>query len=275
MGTHAGLALWPPTLRRDAMNEPCQVEWCDRPVVEGHICMACTTRLERALGDVPALWDELDIVLTRQARYNATEGRPGAETALAFNQRASDTGTALRNILNTWCRLIGDERGRQLPHDDHPATVAKWLLHHVPWIRHHRAGADCVEEILSVVNDTRRLVDRPAPRVYAGPCTECGGGMYAKPDAAVVWCRACGLEHSPTDMWLWMWQESQDKLVTAREAVILLGRMGYQIPQKTIEKWKHRGRLTDRGHRDEILVYRFGDVRDLVVKDTPVDQQSA
>lgn len=255
------------------MNEPCEIEWCDRPVGDGYCCQRCADRLSVALGDVPALWEELETVLVKQARYAAAEFRRG-EQALPFNDVASELGWVLRNTLGTWCRLVAEERGKTLPTDDAP-SMAKWLLSHVEWLRHHRAGHEAVEEVLSAVREIRKAVDRPAPRVYAGPCTECGGGMYAKPDAAVVWCRACGLEHSPTDMWLWMWQESQDKLVTAREAVILLGRMGYQIPQKTIEKWKQRGRLTDRGHRDEILVYRFGDVRDLVVKDTPVDQQSA
>ena len=256
------------------MNEPCEIEWCDRPVVEGRVCMTCTNRLERALGDIPALWDELDIVLTRQARYNATEARPGAETALAFNQRASDTGTALRNILTTWCKLIGEERGRNMPADI-PAAMAKWMLHHVTWIRHHRAGADCVEEILSVVNDARRLVDRPAPRVYAGPCQDCGKDMYAKPDASTVMCRPCGLEYSVSEMQAWMWRETRERLVTAKEAVVLFGRFGFVVPQKTIEKWRQRKRLSEHGEdRNGRTLYRFEDVWVLAVGDTPSEAAS-
>ena len=95
------------------MNEPCLSEWCDRPVGDGYVCQTCGDKLSRALGDVPALWDELDTVLTRQARYSDPEGR-GGDKALPFNLKASDMGEALRGTLNTWCRLISEERGIEI-----------------------------------------------------------------------------------------------------------------------------------------------------------------
>jgi len=250
------------------------VEWCDRPVGDGYTCQGCADKLSRALGDVPALWDELDVVLTRQSRYSDPEGRGGSK-ALPFNPTASEVGWVLRNTLSTWCKLIAEERGRELPTEDHPAVVAKWLLWHKDWLRHHRAGADCVEEILSVVREVRKAVDRPAPRVYAGPCAECNGDMYAKPDAAMVTCRPCGLEYSVSEMQAWMWRETRERLVTAKEAVVLFGRFGFVVPQKTIEKWRLRKRLTEHGEdRDGRMLYRFEDVWKLAIGDTPSEQAS-
>jgi hypothetical protein len=90
------------------------VEWCDRPVGDGYVCQRCADKLSVALGDVPALWEELDTVLTKQARYADPEGR-GNDPALMFNTQASEIGWALRNTLSTWCRLIAEERGKPLP----------------------------------------------------------------------------------------------------------------------------------------------------------------
>ncbi len=249
------------------------VEWCDRPVGDGYVCQACADKLSMALGDIPALWAELDVVLTRQARYSDPEGR-GGDKALPFNLKASDTGEALRGTLNTWCRLIAEERGKDLP-EDHPAAVARWLLNHVTWLRHHRAGADAVDEITSVVHKVRYIVDRPAERIYAGPCKDCNGDMYGKPGAAMVECRPCGLEYDVAEMVAWMHSELRGKLVTAREATVLLGRMGLPVQQKTIDKWRERDRLTEHSQdREGKRLYLFDDLVELAAANTPAERAS-
>ena len=256
------------------MNEPCAVEWCDRPVGDGYVCQRCADRLSVALGDIPALWDELDTVLTKQARYAAAEFRRG-EQALPFNPTASELGWVLRNTLSTWCRLIAEERGRVLPDSDTPAAVAGWLLHHTTWLRHHRAGHEAVEEITSVVGKIRQAVDRPAERIYAGPCKDCNGDMYGKPGAAMVECRPCGLEYDVAEMVAWMHSELRGKLVTAREATVLLGRMGLPVQQKTIDKWFERKRLVDHGsNAEEKRLYLFDDLVELAAANTPVERAS-
>ena len=255
------------------MNDPCMVEWCDRPVGDGYVCQHCADRLERALGDVPALWEELDLILTRQSRYSDPEGR-GGEKALPFNIRASELGTALQGLLNTWCRLIAEERGKDLP-EDHPSTVAGWLLNHVTWLRHHWAGAEAVEELVDAVNAVRRAVDRPPERVYAGPCKDCGGDMYAKPEAASVECRPCGLSYDVAEMRDWMRAQVYGRLVTAREGVILLCRFGLPVQQKTIDKWVERKRLTVHSHdANKVRLYLFDDLVPLAAADTPSERAS-
>lgn len=255
-------------------SDPCAVEWCDRPVGDGYTCQHCADRLERALGDIPALWGELDVVLTRQARYSDAEGRGGSEKALPFNPTASELGWVVRNTLATWCRLIGEERGKALP-EDTPAAMARWLLSSVTWLRHHRAGAEAVEEITSVVGQVRKAVDRPAERIYAGPCKDCGGDMYAKPDAAMVECRPCGLEYNVAEMLDWMRNEARDRLVTAKEAFVLLSRFGIQSSQKTIEKWNLRKRLVSHSEdRAGTRLYVFDDIWQLAMGNTPSERAS-
>jgi hypothetical protein len=237
------------------------------------VCQHCADRLERALGDVPALWDELDVVLTKQARYAAAEFRRG-EQALPFNPTASELGWVLRNTINTWCRLIAEERGKQLP-EDAPPAVARWLLNHVTWLRHHRAGAEAVEEITSAVNQVRRAIDRPAERIYAGPCADCGGDMYSKPDASTVECRPCGLSYSVTEMRDWMRSQVYGRLVTAREGVVLLSRFGLPVVQKTIDKWYERKRVMDHGKdANGKRLYLFDDLVTLAAANAPAEQAS-
>jgi hypothetical protein len=255
------------------VNEPCLVEWCDRPVGDGYCCQTCHDKLCVALGDVPALWEELETVLTKQARYAAAEFRRG-ERALPFNDAASEIGWVLRNTLGTWCRLIAEERGRDLP-EDNPPAIARWLLSHTLWLRHQRAGHEAIEEIKAAVDAVRKAVDRPAPRIYAGPCPDCAKDMYGRPGAEAVECRPCGVTYTVKVRVEWMRSELRGKLVTAREATVLLGRMGFALSQKTIEKWKQRERLVDHGEdRAGTLLYRFDDVWDLAAGDTPSEQAS-
>lgn len=255
------------------MNEPCAVDWCDRPVGDGYVCQHCADRLERALGDVGALWEELDTVLTKQARYAAAEFRRG-EQALPFNDVASEIGWVLRNTLSTWCRLIAEERGKELP-EDNPPAVARWLLSHTLWLRHQRAGHEAIEEIKAAVDAVRKAVDRPAPRIYAGPCPDCAKDMYGRPGAESVECRPCGVTYTVKVRVEWMRSELHGKLVTAREAIALLGRMGLPLSQKTIEKWYQRKRLTSGSDdRDGKRLYLFDDVWLLAAGDTPSEQAS-
>jgi hypothetical protein len=231
-----------------------------------------------ALGDVGALWDELDTVLTRQARYSDAEGRGGSEKALPFNPTASELGWVLRNTLSTWCRLISEERGKPLPEGENPppAVVAGWLLHHTTWLRHHRAGHEAVEEITSAVNQIRKAVDRPPERIYAGPCVECGGDMYGKPGAEVVECRPCGIGYEVAGRVAWMKAQVYGRLVTAREGVVLLSRFGLPVVQKTIDKWFERKRLAEHGHDPAgKRLYLFDDLVTLAAADTPTRQQAS
>lgn len=257
-------------------NAICAVEWCDRPVVEGHVCTPCSGSLERALGDIPALTEELDTVLTKQARYADPQGR-GNDPALMFDTAASELGWVLRNTLSTWCRLIAEERGKKLPDSDTPASVATWLLHHVEWLRHHRAGHEAVEEVTSVVKQIRKAVDRPAARIYVGPCRECNADMYGRPDSTSVKCRNCGEEADVGERWAWMQQQVYGRLVTAKEGVVLLSRFGMPVVQKTIDKWVQRKRLTVHSHDAQgVRLYLFDDLVPLAAAsvNTPSERAS-
>lgn len=256
-------------------NPVCAIDWCDLPVVEGHVCMTCTRRLERALGDIPALTEELDTILAKQARYADPEGG-GSEPPMLFDTAASELGWVLRNTLATWCRLIGEERGKELPGNDTPPAMARWLLNHVEWLRHHRAGHEAVDEITSVVSQIRKAIDRPAMRIYVGPCSECETDMYGRPDSTTIKCKGCGQEADVNERWQWMQGQMDGRYVTAREGAALLSRFGIPIQQKTIDKWRERGHIEEREELDDQgrRVYLFEHLMTRASENTPSERAS-
>lgn len=252
------------------MTDPCMVDWCDRPVPDAYCCQRCADRLSVALGDVPALWDELDTVLTKQARYAAAEFRRG-EQALPFNPSASEIGWVLRNTLATWCRLIAEERGRELPQDNPPA-VARWLLNHIEWLRHHKAGAEAVEEITSAVNEVRKAIDRPPGRWFAGPCDECERDLYAKDGADTVNCHDCDLVYDVGARREWLLEQANDRLVTAAELARAVSWLGTEpLTAERVRKWAERKRIVAKGHAyhrgNQVPTYLVRDAIELMAQD--------
>lgn len=256
------------------MAEPCTVDWCNLPVGDGYVCQRCSRKLEIALGDVGALWEQLDIVLTRQARYSDAQGR-GGDKGLPFNPEASEIGWVLRNTLATWCRLIAEERRWDLPEDE-PTKIARWLLHHMTWLRNQEAGHLAIEEITSAVNQVRRAVDRPPERLYAGPCKECEADLYGKAGSIVLKCKACGLENFVSERLEWMWSQVTGSYVTARKGSILLGRFGYPTAQKTIDSWFDRKRITsDQKDAEGKRLYLWDDLARLAKAHQPIAEEAS
>lgn len=154
----------------------CRVATCDHPVDDAWVCMRCSHRLQRALGDTTYLVGQLDVILAKQAAYRDRNERRSAETPLPIDLRAAELSSQLRGHYVAWVRLISEERGRDLPKENLPA-MARWLLHHVEWLRHHEAGADAIDEICGDIDAVRRLIDIPPYRTTFtfGPCPETSG----------------------------------------------------------------------------------------------------
>jgi hypothetical protein len=154
-----------------------------------------------------------------------SEGRPASragsvggrspEKPLPWNERASEAAEHLSVIRIGWaCVLVASvhtlqgptcgtcthpscmyaELGRE-PHRD-PASVAKWLHRHAGALSTHPAGPDAVEEILTTARRARHARDAPPQDIYAGPCDDCDGDLYARPGAVTVTCRWCTVRGS-------------------------------------------------------------------------------
>lgn len=269
------------------MNTPCP---CGRPTDSG-LCPMCHQTLQIALGDISSHWTDLDTVKARQTRYGASGGGRGGDKPLPVDARflgweadGSRLQDAVKNTIGTWGRMVMDERvvlhgpthdtclhvscstgRRSRPPQDNVASVCKYLLGHADWIRTQHWAPEILDELTDTAEQLRRMVDRPADKLFAGYCDECQGPLYAKVGQEQVKCRQCEHTYSVTDRRDAMWTEAQDHNGTAAEisrAISWLGEL--PLSADRIYKWVERKRLTERGHvtyRGRLVpIYRIGDV---------------
>lgn len=243
------------------MTALCAAPGCDAPVQDATVCSHCAGRLEEALGDVPALWADLELTLTRQGVISQRAGGRSAETPVPWDQRASDASWVLRNTLSTWMRDLAHEREYYPP--DRIDGITGWLLSRIERIRHHPAGGECVDEILEAVANARRAVDRPAGRWYLAPCDHCDTDLYAKAGARWARCGVCGAEYDVHGRKQQMRHTLEDQLFGATDMADVLRHLGVSVTPAMVRGYAHRGRLTARG--GERPLYRVGDVLDILM----------
>jgi hypothetical protein len=261
---------------------------CGRPIQDtAVVCAHCAHLLDAALAEIVdyrGLAYDLDVTLSKQAHITSGNTAPQQEelqskapgtlrtSQLPFHGGASRAAHELKAVLVSWALIIRDDTGAELP-DDTLLAVAAWLRPRVGWLRYHEAGQEAVDGICDAAAAARRCVDRPAERLYAGPC-DCGEDLYARIDAAYVVCRSG--EHEEPPAWpvearrRWLLESAADVLATATEISRALTRYQQPVTQSSLRGYVHRGQLIARGERVEggrmVMLYRLGDVLDILTR---------
>lgn len=267
---------------------------CGRPLGGDAICPGCAHALQVALGDISSHWIDLDVVKGRQTRYGGTGGRGGDKPLpvdarfLGWDADGTRLQDAVKNTMATWARIVLDERPvlygvthpaclhvscsvyrRSIPPRDDVPSVCRYLLGHADWMKSKHWAPEILDEMLDAADQLRRMVDRPADRLFVGYCPDCDQALHARIGAPQAKCPTCDrvfdVEASRDAMWL----EAQDKLGTAAEISRAISWLGQTpITADRIYKWVERKRLTERGHVTyrgrEVPIYRIGDVAALV-----------
>ena len=258
-------------------DTPCAVSVCDKPVSgDRFVCSPCMALLEQALTETDWMVDELNVTITRQQAVRTDgEASGSGERPVPFHIKAAEVRATYHGVLGSWARMLAEENaGWVLPADDLKA-IARWLLRRMTTIAGHAAGGDLVEEVLQHRASALWVIDRPAERVYAGPC-ECGADLYAKPSSPEATCRECNGTYEVEAMQEWMRAQVAERLVTAREASGLLSRFGYETKQKTIDTWNQRKKVMERGHDTKgVRLYLFGDLLTLAAQATTRGKSNA
>lgn len=245
---------------------------CGREQDAGLLCHACTSLLERDLGDVPAIVAELDITLSKQARIG--NGAPGglARERMPMHEGARLAADYLQNTLTTWARDVSDTAGwvwvaSNLPPSDQSARALLALIDH---IRRHPAVVELVDEVADAIKQARRVVDRPADRQYLGKClaefegVECTEEIWARPGADEVACKVCGITHEVGERRAWLLNEAKDVICTVKEASSYIGEIGHiKVTEASIRGYLHRGRIA---YRTGTMI-RMGDLLQVVLDD--------
>jgi len=258
------------------------------------ICTDCAETLDRSLGDLGSLLEDLDTALARQSRKRPARGM-GMErddSPLPYDLGASKASGDLKGVLVGWARLVSEERpsakrqyrrgkvlvtldGKpvllhldhtQLTCADNSSSIADWLMHHVTWLARHDAAADAYSEIVGAVNNIRRTIDIAPDTRYIGPCGtirdgwECTETLWALEGSDNAKCRTCGTQWDARSRTL---QALAHAGTVAQDATTLsrsFALRGIALETKRIRNWADRKYLagagtSHRGHRTYIVAH--------------------
>ena len=218
------------------------------------ICADCTDTLDRALGDLGALLQDLDTALARQSRKRPARGNHERDDKpLPYDLGASRSADAMKGILVSWARLVSEEREVPITCRDNSASIALWLDPHVTWLSRHEAAADAYSEIVGAVNNIRRTIDIAPDTRFIGPCyaviegVECDETLYAVEGSEAVRCKTCGTTWDARDRTL---QTLTHAETIAQDATTLsrsFALQGIALETERIKNWAKRKHLAPVG----------------------------
>ena len=224
--------------------------------------------------------DLADLYESRLARQQSALRKLLA--AGGVNERASTLHAEIINSLSTWIRDVCETRGVDPQLDRvEPAALCGWLNRHIDSIANHPAADEFCDELDERVRQALRIINRPIPPRYVGPCPaqvgadhdadcrtthphKCDTALRAPRKADSVTCAGCGTVYDDIDELgrqlldgIDDWWLSRDNLMFTMEA------MGRPLARSTFYKWR-KARLLP-----ELLVsgeprYRVADVRQLL-----------
>lgn len=241
-------------------DRPCLVEHYrdpDRPrrAAQGWWCAGHADRFTQMLAELPALHDDLGLMLTTSERRNADQGKAinGAKpSGLNLNERILDARREIHNECIRMVREVAEERAAKMPTVDTVSALASWLLTQVEWM----ADQDCADEtygyLATLTADCRRLAyPTGVHRIEIGPCDEgdCPGTLVTVTSRTAdllperIWCDDCG-RIIPTSQWRKLLGRitgtDADVTLTVAQAADL-----YAVPYRTLARWVSDGKITN------------------------------
>lgn len=258
-----------------------------------HLCNSCLRglladldslvshwRIGRDGQALPGLATELTTTTARQDRIGG--GPIGivvrtAETELPVNFAAADRARQLRGCLSTWVRDLWETHGVRdadgtLPQLDCADTIpamAAWLQRHPNWLAIHPAADELHNSITGAIKAAQHAIDRPADRVYCGPCgwSDCNFDLYARPDDRTVRCPGCNRQHDVDERRSWLLEEARHHLGTSTEVAGFVRMLGIPCTPAAVRNHADRGSIhphgtNGRGHP----LYRVGEAYDAALR---------
>lgn len=256
---------------------------CAAEIGDGYVCVRCTFDYDEALriaaitydtatGRVHCLLDELETMLSRQARMTqGTGGARSSERPLPFDNRASDALDRITRAVMDAYRVTMRRRDSQLVIG--PRFAARLLRNDLTDLLRKPECARMILALHEANASALAVIDRPPDRWYAGQCSAlvdvsnaapqgiCLFDLYAMPDAVTVTCAVCGTVHNVEQRRSTLLTAAEDVLATATEIARAVALFGEEISAARIHTWSARKRLTQRGvNTAGQPLYRVGDV---------------
>lgn len=214
------------------------------------------------------------------------DGRFDLDKVLAHgrvNAKASRLRDQAGNDLVTWVRHICETRG-VTPVSTDAKGCAEWLAEHVHAIASDEAAGECYNAIIDLTDQIRRVVNRPEPPRFCGPCvteltaeqrqqlidkgeedrTHCMVQLYARRKAATVTCPSCRAEHDVEALFKAMMDEADEYSFTITNLVdFVLPKLGLDVPRRTLQHWAKVGELVPSGWESNVARYQLAHVREV------------
>jgi hypothetical protein len=198
------------------------------------------------LAAMPWLLDDLEITITRQDKLSDPTGRSGDERPLPIRINAMEARRDLNATLAGWAMHIAGRLDGLTGSGWNEPRLANYLLDHLGTILTDPAAGQIADEIGYAKGMAMRAIDKPAPRVYVGPCEDCDKDLYAHPRAAEVECRTpdCGAIYPIEARRRWLLGKAEDQLRTAAELSRALPELLQRpLTASMIRAWAHQGRI--------------------------------
>lgn len=246
---------------------------------DAYVCDACADELAKALGDVPALTEELEVTIAKRRGidYRTVGGSKGGKKPTEMpppgNMGAADALRHLKALLVSWALFCEAENVRNSDPrtdplgegDDTTVALSRWLLWRVDGLTLHDQGGEAVDQITSAVAHCQRVIDRPADRQFLGACDLCQNGrLYAAPHSDRAVCDQCESGRDANQLRANLLSELDDRLCTASEIARLSTYLGLRADRdqvrKRINQWHARGILAQAHAFSDEPTFRFGDV---------------
>jgi hypothetical protein len=193
----------------------------------------CRYHLERVGTDATTIADLYDELAYSVMPTGNGHGQPigrSSEGPPAPRDKVVDIRTEIRHVLAGWCRLVGEERGIQLPADE-VSAMGGYVAKHATWLAAHSVADEVADELSSLrrrawsiayPNGTKVVEVGPCPHAlnaavgYAEPC---GGTLRAivRPSEVLLPSEVvCDLD--PEHRWSSSEWRQLDRLVSGRRA---------------------------------------------------------
>ncbi|KZM68153.1 hypothetical protein [Nocardia terpenica] len=213
---------------------------------------------------IPALLQELDITLTRRARFTlpGQAGNPArAGQHLPFRLDASRAIDDLDVVLRVYTHRLASHLSGTWPPED-TADRARWLQQVLPDIAATVPALDgFAQAVTTAYQQAMQVIDRPPDRLHLGTCEGCGVGLDCAPGDDIAECR-CGLRVPVASRRAELLRRAHGRHGSADYwARTLPWFAGIQITAAAVAKAGQRGKLA-RYKVGGRFVYKLGDILD-------------
>jgi hypothetical protein len=142
-----------------------------RPAADG--VLLCQVDLERIGTDAITIADLYDELAYSVMPSGNGQGQPigrSSDGPPVPREKVVEIRTEIRHVLASWCRLVGEERGHQLPADEVSAMGA-YAAKHATWLAAHGAAGEVAEELSSLRRRAWSVAYPDGTKVaQLGPC---------------------------------------------------------------------------------------------------------